>query len=57
MVESKSPVNTGVFLANSLVFPFFIKKSEVKPESKTPQNAARNGSDVKNPDLIKSKPR
>lgn len=56
-MDKTSPVSTGVFRAISFEKPFLTKKSEIKPESKTPTNAAKNGNDAKKPDSRKSSPR
>lgn len=56
MADKSNPNKIGAFLATSGERPFLIKKSETKPESNTPANAAKNGIEAKKPDLRKSRP-
>ena len=54
--DNNIPMSTGVLRANSLEYPFLIKKSDVNPDKRTPTNAAKKGNDANSPDLIKSSP-
>jgi hypothetical protein len=56
-VDKSKPTIMGVFRAIPRETPFFTKKSERKPDNKTPTKAAKNGAEAKNPDFKKSNPR
>ena len=56
-VEISSPEMIGSLRAKPCDAPRRISQSDSTPEHSTPTNAARNGSDARKPDLMKSIPR
>lgn len=49
-IDRINPVIIGVLRATPADTPLLIRKSDRKPDSRTPMNAARNGSEARKPD-------
>lgn len=55
-IDRINPVIIGVLRATPADTPLLIRKSDRKPDNRTPMNAARNGSEARKPDWRKSRP-